>query len=202
MMFRRASPRRLAEGESKPIALRWVDAASLALRQGSLSALTRAALATAFKVRDPDPAFVARVLETFGRSRAVLVESDRWFFDTSEREARKLFGGESIPPAYAIGGQGVYFTPLFEPYDPDTGRGFGPMCRAAMVLHETVHVFDERSGEDAIHISEWDEPGFSAQTPEESLHNPSAYACFAAQIDDGRLDWPREARYGAGRAAD
>ncbi|HEU4410130.1 MAG TPA: hypothetical protein VFS43_33050 [Polyangiaceae bacterium] len=202
MFFRRMTPRRLAEREGKPIALRWVDAAASALRERPGGELARAALATAFKVRDPAPAFVARVLETLARSRAILLESDRWFYDASEREARELFVGEGIPPAYAIGGQGVFFTPRFEPHDPASGRGFGPRCRAAMVLHETVHVFDERSGEDAIHVSEWDEPRFSAQTPEESLHNPSAYACLAAQIAEGRLEWPRDERYGAGRPAD
>jgi hypothetical protein len=201
-MFWSKSPRRLAEKEGKPIALRWVDAAAIELRERPEGELARAALAVAFKVRDADPAFVARVLETLARSRAVLAESGRWFYDVSEGEARALFGGADIPPAYAIGGRGVYFTPRFEPYDAGSGRGFGPLCRAAMVLHESVHVFDARSGEDAIHVSEWDEPRFSAQTPEESLHNPSAYACLAAQIHERRLAWPRDARYGAGRAAD
>ncbi len=196
------TPRRLAEIEGKPIALRWVDAALSELGARPGGELARAALATAFGARDADAAFVARVLETLARSRAILLESGRWFHDVSEGEAGELFGGAELPPAYAIGGRGVYFTPRFEPYDARLGRGFGPMCRAAMVLHETVHVFDERSGEDAIHVSEWDEPRFSAQTPAESLHNPSSYACLAAQIAEGRLAWPREVRYGAGRPAD
>lgn len=201
-MFGLRSPRRLAEREGKPIALRWIDAASAALKTRPEDALTRAALATAFKVDAPDPAFVARVLESLERSRAVLERSASFFHDVSARKAERLFRTKDIPPAYAIGGRGVYFTPRFERHDPRTGRGFGPMCRAAMVLHESVHVFDPRSGEPDVHVSEWDEPRFSAQTPEQSLHNPSAYACFAAQIHEERLDWPRDARFGAGRPRD
>jgi hypothetical protein len=71
-----------------------------------------------------------------------------------------------------------------------------------MVIHECVHVFDERSGEAEIHISEWDEPRFSANPPELQMHNPSAYASFAAQVHHARHAWPVEARFGAGRPAD
>ncbi len=79
------------------------------------------------------------------------------------------------------------------------GRGFGPRCLTAMVIHECVHVFDARSGEPEIHVSEWDEPRFSAIAPALQVHNPSAYASFAAQVHHGELEWPREARFGAGR---
>ena len=49
---------------------------------------------------------------------------------------------------------------------------------------------------------EWDEPGFSMQSVEESLHNPSSYASLSAQVYVGRAEWPKSARYGAGRPAD
>ena len=68
------------------------------------------------------------------------------------------------------------------------------------LLHEAVHVFDPRSGEDEIHVSEWD-PRFDAMPPDLLVHNPSAYASFAAQIHARALEWPREARYGAGNPA-
>ena len=61
---------------------------------------------------------------------------------------------------------------------------------------------DLRSGEPAIHVSEWEEPRFSEQTVEESLHNPSVYASLAAQLHAGLVAWPPSARWGAGRPAE
>ena len=92
------------------------------------------------------------------RQRAWHHRSQRpFFFDADEAETKKYFG-RAVPPAYALYERGVYFTPAFAPFDAATESGFGPCCRAAMVLHESVHVVDRRSGEPAIHISEWDEP--------------------------------------------
>ena len=51
-------------------------------------------------------------------------------------------------------------------------------------------------------MSEWDEPRFSAQLPEHALHNPSAYASFAAQVHHGALEWPVTARFGMMRPTD
>jgi hypothetical protein len=201
------SPRELAERESKPIALAWIDAAMTALRDEIDGELTVAALRANFRLslRVADAPFVLFVYGTFARARDVLLRSAETFRDVSEDGARALFAPplhRDIPPAYAMYGGAVYFTPRFEPFAPDTQRGFGPRCRAAMVLHESVHVIDPRSGEEAIHVSEWDEPRFSAQTREQAVRNPSAYASFAAQVHARRVDWPREARYGAGRRAD
>lgn len=212
------TPKELAEREGKPIAIAWIDAATHALRDyeawlaGGVEPATRAlvasALATSFSLpASADPRelreYVAQILDTFARSREILVWSDRWFVGVTEQAAANLFGGASkIPPAYAIYDEAIYFTPRFAPHDPVTGRGFGPLCRAAMVLHESVHVIDPRSGEPDVHVSEWDEPRFSAQTPDESVHNPSSYASFAAQVHTGAMEWPRAVRFGAGRPAD
>jgi hypothetical protein len=213
------TPKELAEHEGKPIALAWIERSLVVLREyerwlaGGAAPdtfdLVRAALEINFSLPATlgrkQGALVGLILETFARSRAVLVRSDRYFVGVTERAAKELFPPEhhaDIPPAYAIFEEAIYFTPRFEPFDPSTGRGFGPMCRAAMVLHESVHVVDVESGEPQIHISEWDEPGFSAQTAEDSVHNPSAYASFAAQVHAGAREWPRAARYGAGRRAD
>lgn len=221
------SPRELAEIEGKPIALTWIDAASDALRgylEGLASGeepeardLVESALAINFSLarrdRDAVPervtsrlgrmAFVWAVLGTFTRAREVIVASKRFFAGATLEQARALFSPEvGIPPAYAMYGVGVFFTPAFAPWDAATGRGFGPLCRAAMVVHESVHVIDRMSGLADIHISEWQEPAFSRQTPLQSLHNPSAYASFAAQVHERALEWPVAVRYGAGRAAD
>ena len=185
------TPSQLAEEENKPIALEWIDAALVALRDRRDDEVTEAALETNFRI--PRGAHRLRaelgIFGIFVLARAIIVESDKHFRSVSEEEAKALYG-EGIPPAYAIFGDGVYFTPHF--------ARFGPLCRSAMVVHEAVHVIDPRSGEPAIHISEWDEPRFSAQTIEESLHNPSSYASFSAQVFEGRVEWPRDVRYGAG----
>lgn len=211
------TPKELAETEGKPIALAWIDAAIVALNgylewlAGGEEPSTRAVVDRALEINfslSPSARlfripFVLLVLGTFTRARDVIARSDRLFSNVSEEETRRLFGSDGgMPPAYAIFAQGVFFTPWFAPYDPATRTGFGPLCRAAMVVHESVHVIDRVSGEPAVHISEWAEPAFSAQTVEESLHNPSAYASFSAQVHEGALEWPRDVRYGAGRPRD
>ncbi|MCW5836760.1 MAG: hypothetical protein KIS78_30465, partial [Labilithrix sp.] len=206
------TPRELAEVEGKPIALGWIDAALAALR-AHLDALVvgeapgpddvvTAALATNFSLGASSGiariAYVWLILGTFTRARDVIVRSDRFFSSVTLDEARALFpAGAAVPPAYAMFGHGVFFTPCFAPYDAATGSGFGPRCRAAMVVHESVHVVDSLSGRPDVHVSEWQEPAFSAQTPWQSVHNPSAYASFAAQVASGALAWPPSARYGA-----
>jgi hypothetical protein len=218
------SPRELAEIEGKPIALSWIDAALVALREylewlaggdePNARVLVESALATNFSLREPPAiagslakvkrvAFVWIILGTFARAREVIAASARFFAGVSEEEARGFFPRPAgLPPAYAIYGVGVFFTPAFASYDATNGMGFGPLCRAAMLVHESIHVIDRMSGLPEIHISEWQEPAFSEQTARESLHNPSAYASFAAQVHDRALEWPVAVRYGAGRAAD
>jgi len=67
-----------------------------------------------------------------------------------------------------------------------TWDGFiGKDSRAAVFIHEAVHVFDRTSGEPNIHISEFD-PAYRVQAADQALHNPSSYAGFAAFIDVGR----------------
>jgi hypothetical protein len=183
-----------------PTALAWLDAAVEALGRPD-DALTATALAINFSAHADLREVAAEIRETYEKARGILLRSDRYFVGVTEEAARRLFPGD-LPPAYAIFDEAIYFTPRFEPYEPATGRGFGLLCRAAMVLHESIHVIDRESGTPEVHISEWDEPGFSAQTFEESLHNPSAYASFAAQIHERAMAWPREARFGAGRRAD
>jgi hypothetical protein len=194
------TPKELAEREGKPIALGWIESALRELSAGS--ELARAALAVNFSLRERDADVVGAISATFERVRGVIVRSDRYFVAVSEAAARRFFPTGGLPPAYALFDEAIYFTPEFAPFDPATGRGFGPLCRAAMVLHESVHVIDPESGTAEVHISEWDEPGFSAQSVDESLHNPSAYASFAAQVHAAALAWPREARFGAGRKRD
>jgi hypothetical protein len=178
----------------RPIAMRWVAAARAHVDRHD--PLVRSALETNFawkrvheRDRDETFAFIASHLESID---AVLRDAERLFRVPTAERVREFFG-DAAPPAYAWNGF-VWFTEAF--------RSFGPNCRTAMVVHESVHVFDERSGEAAIHVSEWDEPKFSAIPPALQIHNPSAYASYAAQLHERALEWPRDVRYGAGRPND
>jgi hypothetical protein len=78
-----------------------------------------------------------------------------------------------------------------------TGRGFGPLCRAAMVLHEPIHFVDPQANFDTY---EWG-PDYTALTAERSTHNASSYPSFGAHVAE-RSTLPLGPRYGAGRPAD
>lgn len=175
------------------MALAWIAAGEAALRDhlvGARAELLEAAFRTAFK-RTPGVLGPLFVLSRLAQARAVLLDDAR-YEDVSDADALALFPpGSVLPPAYARFGIGMSFTSAF--------ARFGPMCRAAMLLHESVHVFDAESGLEENHVSEWDEPRFSEQTPEQSLRNPSAYVCFTTQIHERVIDWPAALRYGAAR---
>lgn len=191
------SPKELAESEGKPIALRWVGAARSAIARAP-NDLLRAALAINFRWAEvtDEKTHLAHIAAHLEKIEKILHLSARYFTEVSLGRARELFGA-NIPPAYSMFEDRIFFTPAFAPWDAESETGFGPLCRAAMIVHEAVHVFDKRSGEPEIHVSEWDER-FATRTAVQQLHNSSAYASFTAQIHEGRIDWPREARFGAG----
>ena len=197
---RSTGPKALAEGECKPIVLQWLGAALAAL--GRDDELLRAALDVNFAFGQLAEAQHSAHRERIGAVlrgvRGVVLDSRRRFAAVTEEAARALFRTHDIPPAYAVYGDRVYFTPRFAPYDAASERGFGPLCRATMVLHEAVHLVDPRSGDHEVHVSQWDEPRFSSVAPEHQLSNPSAYASFAGQIFERALTWPPSARFGAG----
>ena len=84
----------------------------------------------------------------------------------------------------------VRFGPAYTNVNSNFGGLIGPNSRAAVVIHESVHVFDRDSGRADIHISEFD-PAYDVQDPDLSLHNPSSYAGFAAHIFAGSDPVPR-----------
>jgi hypothetical protein len=173
-----------------PLAVAWVASAHRAVT-GAPTDLLRSACATNFAwsaVRN-ERACRRRIRRSLSAIARVLAEESVRYAAVSLERARETFHSDEVPPAYAVFGDRIYFTPAF--------AEFGPLCRTAMIVHEAVHVFDARSGEPEIHVSEWD-ARFASRTPEQQLHNPSAYASFTAQIHERRLDWPVEARYGAG----
>ena len=206
------SPAELAETEAKPLALRWIASAVAALDRGDPRRergpepdLLLAALHTNFawaRVPAGERLSRARQIEaTFAMIEEMLRLSAHRFRDASEAEARAFFPAPTpLPPSFTRFGRFILFTPTFRALAAPEPRALGPRCRAAIVLHEAVHLFDEQSSLPAVHVSEWDEPRVSAQRPEEAIHNPSAYASFAAQVHHERIEWPVEARFGLGRA--
>jgi hypothetical protein len=84
----------------------------------------------------------------------------------------------------------IRFGPAFTDVDSNFGDRIGDNSRAAVLIHEAVHVFDVRSGDLDTHISEFD-PAYDSQTAERSLRNPSSFAGFAAHIDNKGDPKPR-----------
>lgn len=84
----------------------------------------------------------------------------------------------------------ITFGPAFTNVNSNFGPFIGENSRAAVLIHEGVHVFDRISGRSDTHISEF-EAAYNWQSADLSLHNPSSYAGFAAHIDRKRDPNPR-----------
>lgn len=84
----------------------------------------------------------------------------------------------------------ITFGPGFTNVNSHFGGRIGPNSRAAILIHEGVHVFDSQSGRNDTHISEFD-PAYNTQTANRSLNNPSSFAGFAAHIDNNGDPIPR-----------
>jgi peptidoglycan hydrolase-like protein with peptidoglycan-binding domain len=110
-------------------------------------------------------------------------------------------GGLSTAAEAPFGGPVSYGPPYsdftLDPTDVTNIEKTGPNSLAAMMMHESTHVIDNKSGDDATtHISEFT-AAYEIQTAANARHNPSAYATFAAHIDAG-ADRPRAQRFGLG----
>jgi peptidoglycan hydrolase-like protein with peptidoglycan-binding domain len=89
-----------------------------------------------------------------------------------------------------VGGP-VRFGPAFTDVNSHFGDKIGPNSRAAILIHESVHVFDAISGiNNDTHISEFD-PAYNSQPADRALHNPSSFAGFAAHVHKGSDPSPR-----------
>jgi hypothetical protein len=120
----------------------------------------------------------------------VLAQSQTFFVDdTTSQEA--LNG----TPAHVPFGKGkVNFTPAFRTRDNATGDGFGPKCRAAMVLHEPVHVVDHPQASFAANHVHENSPSYASQPAAMQLHNAHSYACFGQHCFFGA-----DTRFGIGK---
>jgi len=153
-------------------------------------ALIQGALNTHFHVAK-QPAFEAQFLTSikynYARVLSALSSSGTIFRSRTQAEAASDKGvdGNGVPyPAYAFFNHSVNFTQTF--------LKFGPLCRAAMVLHEPVHYVDSL----ATPANDFYEHGvqYANITPQQAIHNPSSYVAFAQHVF-----YKQDVRYGAGR---
>jgi len=138
----------------------------------------------------PREGYMARVIDIFQKDINLLHASRSFFIDdTTSAEAAK-----GTPAHVPFGSGKVNFTPAFRERDRAAGTGFGPKCRAAMVLHEPVHVVDHPDASFAAnHVSELS-PKYGTQAAANQLHNAHSYAAFAQHVFFGS-----HTRFGAGK---
>jgi len=133
---------------------------------------------------------LARVRGTFAAVFELLATPEAIFEDVPPGYGQ-LHGVAEDAIAYVHLGC-VWFTPYYAPSSAARDAGFGGPARAAMVLHEMVHVVDPHSGHPDNHISEWD-PRYEAMTAAQSIHNASSYAAFGQHAC-----YLADTRFGAG----
>jgi len=130
------------------------------------------------------------ISSSFGRAINILVQSGHFFMDdTTSAEAEK-----GTPAHVPLGSGKVNFTPAFREYDRATDEGFGPMCRAAMVLHEPIHITNHPLASTAqAHVHEG-HSGYALNPATHQLNNAHSYACFAQHCFFGS-----DTRFGVGK---
>ena len=141
----------------------------------------------------PKTAAIDFISKSYGRAIKVLAASQTFFIDdTTSQEA---INGT---PAHVPFGKGkVNFTPAFRERDNTTGQGFGPKCRAAMVLHEPIHITNHPLASTVqTHVHEGDAQ-YARNSAVNQLNNAHSYACFAQQCFFGS-----DTRFGIGRPAE
>jgi hypothetical protein len=136
----------------------------------------------------------------------VLSRAPSVFVSVSRKRMSIDFGGGEGAPGYVLPANRsrVNWTPLFRinttgarPGRDWTGNGWGRKCRAAMVLHEPLHMVDARGGLDIYEHS----PQYRTMTADQAVHNAASYPSFGAHVDE-RSTEPLGPLYGAGRPND
>lgn len=156
--------------------------------------ITFTALETHFHISTatiPRIAYIDQVLAIYGKSLAILNSAANFFInDTTSAEAAK-----GTPAHVPFGSGKVNFTPAFKERSGTTG--FGPNCRAAMVLHEPVHIADHPAASNAANHEHENSPKYASQPAMNQLHNAHSYASFAQQVFFNGID----TRFGVGKPA-
>lgn len=185
--------------DAVPTALMWAAAAQAALALPALTDLQSTALETHFHISKgklPRSVYLSIIRGNYAKVIQTLNRAAVFFRGRTDAEAKSDRGVDSdgVPfPAYTFFQGSINFTTSFHPW---TGSdGFGPKCRAAMVLHEPVHFVDQLANT-ANDIYEHN-PRYDTCPPETSVHSPSSYVCFAEHLVFGS-----DVRFGAGRPSE
>jgi len=132
--------------------------------------------------------FLTSIKFNYTRVVGALASSATIFRSRSKAEAVSDKGVDKktgIPyPAYTFFNQSINFTESF--------AQFGPLCRAAMVLHEPVHYVDALANDKNDFYEHG--PEYAQLTPQQAIHNASSYVAFAQHVF-----YRKDVRYGAGR---
>ncbi len=187
-----------------PLALSKVTASLLALlfnNLSSISTLVDDALRVHFRLlpagtsgdgirRARTQADIDRITQTFQALASVFNSSTTSFVDGIP------VNGVKIAAEANTNSRQVLFGPAFRSFTTPndlTGGTIGPNSRAAILIHEGMHSVDSSntSGNENIHISEFNTIQYDTQRADLSLFNPSSYAGFAAHIANNGDPLPR-----------
>jgi hypothetical protein len=179
-----------------PTAVMWAQSALSALA-GPDTPAVQTALNVHFHVNNGLflPAhYIFVIKRNYAAVLAVFAQADAVFRSAAlaEAQADRAIDPSGNPfPAYnpVPPQKSIKFTTTFRPWDG--ASGFGPFCRAAMVLHEPVHYVDPRA--DSLHDYYEHGSQYDKLTADLAAHNPSSYVSFAQQVFFG---W--DTRFGAG----
>jgi len=146
-----------------------------------------------------------QISSSLGRA---LTKDDLTFIKRNYQEAANVLNnsafsfdnGPPVKPGSAASGsfdqKKIFFSPLYKDFDTPDGKQIGPNSRAAIVIHESIHLVDNLSGDDTkTHISEFD-PRYETMSADNARHNPSSYATFAWHVTRGH----DQSRFGLGPA--
>ncbi len=188
-----------------------VNNAIAALDGGGLATLdpvVQTALASHFHLAAAMAAATLRahltvIQRNFREAIATIARGPQVYRSVSRRQMSiDLQGGSA--PGYTFFGNRICYTPLFHartagarPGLDWTGEGFGPLCRAAMVLHEPIHFVDPAANFDTYEHG----ADYATLTAQRASHNASSYPSFGAHVFE-HSPLPMGPRYGAGRPAD
>jgi hypothetical protein len=138
----------------------------------------------------PREDYIAKVKEIYMKDIHVLNTSASFFIDdTTSKPA-----ADGVPAHVPFGSGKVNFTPSFQERDNAAGTGFGPNCRAAMVLHEPIHIVDHPDASWAKNHVQEISSSYQSQPAANQLHNAHSYAAFAQHVFFGS-----DTRFGAGK---
>ena len=138
-----------------------------------------------------DSTYLQLIKKNYSGVKSVLKNPSKYFKYVTTATAD---ASSKTSPAYTYGGMSgsINFNgDIFKNYDAKSGSGYGPLSRAAMVLHEAIHIVDTLSGP-PNHIYEHD-PAYDTQRADQAVHNASSYASFAQHVT-----YSKDTRYGAG----